>query len=100
MSHDKKIFILTDSCMWEANKKKGTRSPHAIEVVDAETGQVRYIKSGAKIAFLEGEITAPFSQDQYNQENQSEILPKQRKGDVYQGRGKQGPRRTKSKDSE
>lgn len=63
-----KIFILTDGCMWEANKKNGTTHPHAIEVVDEETGQVRYIKSGSKISFLGGQITPNRDQAEYNQQ--------------------------------
>ena len=62
----KQIFILTDGCMWEANKKNGTKHAHAIEVVDAATGAVRYIKSGSKIAFVDGEITDLRTQEQYN----------------------------------
>jgi len=67
MDDTQRTFILTDSCMWEANKKNGTRAPHAIEVVDAETGQVRLIKSGSRIKFVEGEITEPHSQEVYNE---------------------------------
>jgi hypothetical protein len=52
--------------MWEKNKRDRTSFPHAIEVVDAATGQVRYIKSGSRIAFLEGEITEARDQSQYN----------------------------------
>lgn len=44
-----KIFILTDGCMWEINKETGNEHPHAVEVVDLETGAVRYIKSGSRI---------------------------------------------------
>lgn len=62
----KKRFILTDSCAWEANKQNGTSYPHSIEVVDEETGQTRFIKSGARIAFLDGEITPGRSQEDYN----------------------------------
>jgi hypothetical protein len=39
-----KTFIITDACMWEMNKQLGMSAPHAIEVVDIETGQVRFIK--------------------------------------------------------
>lgn len=52
--------------MWEKNKKDGTSYPHSIEVVDIETGQVRYIKSGSKIKFVEGEITQTRNQADYN----------------------------------
>ena len=60
------IVLLTDGCMWEMNKQNGTSHPHAIEVVDIETGQVRYIKSGSKITFVEGEITDSRDQASYN----------------------------------
>lgn len=63
-----KTFILTDGCMWEKNKQEGTSRAHAIEVVDVDTGQVRYIKSGSRIAFIEGEITEGRSQEQYNRQ--------------------------------
>lgn len=69
MDDTEKTFIVTDSCMWEANKKAGTRAPHAIEVVDIDTGQLRFIKSGSKIRFIDGEISEPLSQDDYLNEN-------------------------------
>lgn len=59
-------FILTDGCMWEMNKQNGSSYPHAIEVVDAATGAVRYIKSGSRIKFVGGEISEGRSQEQYN----------------------------------
>ena len=59
-------FIVTDGCMWEKNKQDKTCYPHAIEVVDMETGQVRYIKSGSRIQFMEGSITEGRSQEFYN----------------------------------
>jgi len=62
----KRIFILTDACLWEMNKKAGVYHPHAIEVVDSETGQVRYIQSGARIKFVEGQISKGREQDDYN----------------------------------
>lgn len=62
------VFILTDCCMWEANKKNGTFHPHAIEVVDMETGQTRFIKSGSRIAFIEGNITEGRDQATYNKQ--------------------------------
>lgn len=61
-----KTFILTDSCMWEANKKKGERQEHAVEVVDSRTGKVRFIKSGSRIRFVGGNITQEHTQDEYN----------------------------------
>lgn len=63
---EKKTFIVTDGCMWEKNKQDNTSFPHSIEVVDSETGQVRYIKSGSKISFIEGEITENRNQETYN----------------------------------
>ena len=63
-------FILTDHCMWEANKKKGARSPHAVQVVDEKTGQVRYIKTGSRVKFISGEITDTASQELYNSQNE------------------------------
>lgn len=62
-----RTFILTDGCMWEQNKKQGAFHPHAIEVVDSETGQVRYIQSGARIKFVEGMISEGRNQNQYNE---------------------------------
>lgn len=62
-----KTFIVTDSCMWEANKQNGVnRSEHLIEVIDEETGQTRYIATGARIKFVSGNITEPFTQEMYN----------------------------------
>ena len=52
--------------MWEMNKQGGTYHPHAIEVCDPKTGQVRYIKSGATIQFVSGEITPARDQKDYN----------------------------------
>jgi hypothetical protein len=69
MKDTEKTFILTDSCMWEANKLAGTRSEHCVEVIDLETGQTRFIKSGSKIKFIEGNITKTYTQEDYN--NQS-----------------------------
>ena len=63
----KKIFIITDECMWEANKQNGTRAPHTIAVVDEKTGQFRWIKSGSRIQFLAGEITSAHTQEEYNE---------------------------------
>ena len=62
----KKTFLLTDNCAWEANKKNSTNYPHAIEVVDVETGQVRHIKSGSRIKFVDGFITEGRDQETYN----------------------------------
>lgn len=65
MKHEK-IYLVTDGCMWEANKRNGTEHSHAMEVVDIKTGAVRYITSGSKIAFIEGEITDIRTQKAYN----------------------------------
>lgn len=65
MRHEK-VYLLTDACMWEQNKQNDTYYPHAVEVVDLETGQVRFIKSGSKIAFIEGNITDAHTQETYN----------------------------------
>jgi hypothetical protein len=71
MKDTEKTFLLTDSCMWEANRQSGSRAPHAIEVVDTETGQVRYIKSGSLIRFVDGDITLPNTQEMYNEQQDS-----------------------------
>ena len=74
------VFILTDSCGWEMNRQsKSKRSTHIIEVVDIETGQVRWIKSGAKIALIEGDITDPHSQEEYNTQSHEEETKSSRK---------------------
>lgn len=67
-----KVFIVTDGCFWELNKQTGNEHPHSMEVVDMETGAVRYIKSGSRIAFLEGEITDVRSQKEYNGKGKDE----------------------------
>lgn len=64
-----KIFVVTDGCMWERNKVEGTKFPHSIEVMDETTGQMRYIKTGARIAFLEGEISEARNQEGYNRQS-------------------------------
>lgn len=66
MEKHEEIYIVTDGCMWEQNKQNATYYPHAIEVVNQETGQVRYIKSGSRIAFLKGEISENRDQKAYN----------------------------------
>lgn len=66
MSDLDKTFILTDLCMWEQNKQEGKHDRHAIIVIDEDTGQNRAIMGGAKIRLIEGEITPPQSQDDYN----------------------------------
>ncbi len=63
---NEKIYLLTDGCAWEINKQTGNEHPHSIEVVDVATAAVRYIKSGSKIKFLEGEISDIRTQEAYN----------------------------------
>lgn len=70
---DEKVYLLTDLCMWEGNKKNGTFYPHAIEVVDEETGAVHFIKSGSRISFVRGEISARATQEAYNQKAGSSV---------------------------
>jgi hypothetical protein len=41
-----------------------------VEVVDLQTGAVRYIKSGSKISFVEGEISDIRTQEAYNKTTQ------------------------------
>ena len=69
MKPNEKIYLLTDLCMWEANKKNKTSAPHAIEVVDINTGTVHFIKSGSRITFVDGEITERNTQVAYNEES-------------------------------
>jgi len=64
----KQVFLLTDGCMWEKNKVEGTNRAHAIEVVNIKTGQVRYIKSGARIQIIDGEVSESRSQESYNKQ--------------------------------
>lgn len=67
---DEKIYLLTDGCAWEINKQTGNEHPHSVEVVDLETGAVRYIKSGSKIKFIGGEISDIRTQALYNKATQ------------------------------
>ena len=85
MKNDK-VYLLTDGCMWEQNKRNKTFYPHAIEVVDIETGQVIFIKSGARIALIEGETTSIRTQEEYNKKT----------AEVF-GNGKSELQRAKSK---
>lgn len=66
MHEHEEIYIITDGCAWEQNKQNDTYYPHAMEVVNIKTGQVKYIKCGSRIAFIEGEITEGRSQEEYN----------------------------------
>ena len=65
-----KKFILTDGCMWEANKQSSTTKPHAVEVVDMETGEVRYIRSGSIVRFESGEISKTRTQECYDKKRE------------------------------
>ena len=42
-------YLLTDSCYFYGKKK---RCPHWIEVVDLQTGAVKYLKSGSVIQIV------------------------------------------------
>ena len=64
-----RLFILTDSCMWEANRQQGTKAPHSVEVIDSETGKSRYIKSGSRIRFVSGDISEEYTQEEYNRQH-------------------------------
>lgn len=95
---NEKIFILTDSCMWEANKQNKTkRSSHAVQVIDADTGQVRYINSGSKITLIEGQITQIQTQEQYNQEITQ--MPDKRKSKSSRKTGKRNSKKAIVKSS-
>lgn len=47
-----KRYIVTDSCFFYEPKKKRGRSPHVIELVDVETGNVKKLKSGSVIKIV------------------------------------------------
>ena len=79
MTEHEKIYLLTDGCMWELNKKLGDEHPHAVEVVDIETGSVRYIRSGSRIKFLEGKISDTRTQEAYNKATQVKGVSRNRK---------------------
>lgn len=70
MEKNEKIYMLTDGCLWELNKQTGNEHPHSVEVVDLETGAVRYIKSGSRISFIDGEISDLRTQEAYNKATQ------------------------------
>lgn len=69
MDETKKEFAITDGCMWEKNLKEGTQHTHAIEVMDVETGQIKYIRGGSIIKFISGNITKARDQEDYNKIN-------------------------------
>ncbi len=63
---NEKVYLVTDGCMWEKNKRESSFHPHAMEVVDVETGQVQYITSGSRIKFIGGKISDLRTQVAYN----------------------------------
>lgn len=65
MKKNEKVYLLTDGCAWEINEQAGNEHPHSVEVVDLETGAVRYIRSGSKIKLIQGEITDIRTQETY-----------------------------------
>lgn len=74
MEHET-ILLVTDGCMWEANKRNGTAHAHAIEVVDIDTGAIQYITSGSYIIFVKGTITDIRTQEAYNKATKKKKLP-------------------------
>lgn len=54
---NKKRYLITDSCHWFENPKKGynpnpKRTPHSIEVVDLDTGTIVELRSGSIIQIV------------------------------------------------
>lgn len=94
MELNEKVYLLTDGCMWEQNKKNGTFYPHAIEVVDIETGAVTYIRSGSKIRFVEGQIQSTRTQEAYNKATQKKDVSNDGKG-LPKRKGGKTKRKTK-----
>jgi len=80
--------MVTDGCMWELNNKAGTEHAHAIEVVDVQTGAIRYIRSGSVIKFVDGEITDIRTQKAYNKA-QNKALSRNGKG-MPERKGRKG----------
>lgn len=95
---NEEIYMVTDGCMWEQNKQNSTYYPHAIEVVNIKTGQVQYIKSGSRIAFLEGEITITRDQKTYNKTTSE--MSNDTKDKLQRTKRKNGSRRNVKKSSE
>lgn len=87
---NEKIYLLTDGCAWEINKQTGNEHPHSIEVVDLETGAIRYIKSGSKIKFIGGEISDIRSQALYNQKTQAKQKMPSNEQDLQKRTKRQG----------
>ena len=55
--------------MWEKNKQEGKTDTHGIIVVDEKTGQNRLIMGGARIKFVDGDISQPQTQEDYNKQS-------------------------------
>lgn len=66
MKEEGPFYIITDCCLWEQNKQNKTFHPHAVEIVNLETGQTHYLKSGSKIQIAEGFMTESRDQKSYN----------------------------------
>lgn len=55
----KKRYMVTDQCMWETSKLENynpldpKRAPHALTLVDVETGSIAFLKSGSIIQVVE-----------------------------------------------
>ena len=97
MKENEEIYIVTDACMWEQNKKNSTFNPHAIEVVNIRTGQIRFILSGSKITFVEGDITDISTQQIYNQGVPE--VPSERKDKLSGAKGKRGSNKKDKSDT-
>lgn len=65
----KRTYIVSDLCMWEKNKREGMMSDHCIGVIDEKTGQSRFIKTGARIKFVSGDISPTLNQKDYNRQS-------------------------------
>ena len=54
-----KRYMVTDQCMWESAKMENynpldpKRTPHALTLVDMETGSIAFLKSGSIIQVIE-----------------------------------------------
>lgn len=90
MNKNEEIYIVTDGCMWEQNKQNETYHPHAIEVLNIKTGQIRYIKSGSRIVFIEGEISEGRNQEAYNKVPVLSEVSDTNENKLQRGDGKEG----------
>lgn len=88
--------------MWEINKVAGNEHPHAVEVLDVETGAIRYIKSGSRITFVEGQISDYRTQKTYNSQtdytppmlSDGQDMPNRKVGKRSGGKRKQSTNKT------